>query len=58
MKQQRVSAGFFRVLGVAPLVGREFTADEDRPSGPTVAVLSHALWARALGAIPTSSATP
>src|SRR4051812_19491988 len=28
--QQRVSAGYFRVLGVAPEVGREFTDDEDR----------------------------
>src|SRR6266566_3721124 len=32
--QQRVSAGFFRVLGVAPERGREFTAEEDRPNGP------------------------
>jgi hypothetical protein len=30
VKQQRVSAGFFRVLGIAPLIGREFSADEDR----------------------------
>jgi predicted permease len=42
--QQRVSAGFFRVLGVAPRIGREFTVDEDRPGGPAVAVVSHALW--------------
>jgi putative ABC transport system permease protein len=27
VKQQRVGAGFFRVLGVPPLVGREFTSD-------------------------------
>jgi predicted permease len=44
--QQRVSAGFFRVLGVAPARGREFTADEDRPNGPAAAVLSHRLWTR------------
>ena len=44
--QQRVSAGFFRVLGVAPARGREFTADEDRPNGPAAAVLSHRLWMR------------
>ncbi|MEO6235984.1 MAG: ABC transporter permease [Vicinamibacterales bacterium] len=44
--QRRVSAGFFDVLGVAPFIGREFTADEDRAGGPPVAVLSHALWAR------------
>ena len=33
VKQQRVSAGFFRVLGIAPLIGREFSADEDQPGG-------------------------
>src|SRR5436190_5012013 len=44
--QTRVSAGYFRVLGVAPFIGREFTADEDRPNGPAVAILSHGLWTR------------
>jgi predicted permease len=52
VQQQRVSAGFFRVLGVAPALGREFTADEDVPGGPSVVVLSHAIWSRALGADP------
>ncbi|MGE5357957.1 MAG: ADOP family duplicated permease [Bacteroidales bacterium] len=46
VQQQRVSAGYFRVLGIAPLRGREFTGDEDRPGGARVAVLSHALWQR------------
>src|SRR3954452_15180609 len=46
VQQQRVSSGFFRVLGVAPEHGRAFTADEDRPNGPAAAVLSHALWMR------------
>jgi len=46
VKQQRVSAGFFRVLGIAPLIGREFSANEDRNGGPAVAVLSYALWKR------------
>jgi len=45
--QQRVSAGFFRVLGIAPLIGREFSANEDRQGGPAVTVLSYALWKRA-----------
>ena len=44
--QQRVSAGFFRVLGVAPARGREFTADEDRAGGPAAVILSHELWTR------------
>ena len=42
--QQRVGAGFFRVLGVPPAIGREFTPDEDLPGGPAVAILSHELW--------------
>ena len=33
VQQQRVSAGFFRVLGVTPAIGREFTTDEDLPGG-------------------------
>jgi predicted permease len=49
VQQQRVSSGFFRVLGIPPAFGREFTPDEDRPSGPQVAVLSHSLWSRTLG---------
>jgi predicted permease len=44
--QSRVSAGYFAVLGVQPLIGREFTPDEDRVGGPPVAVLSHRLWSR------------
>jgi len=46
VRQARVSAGYFRVLGIQPLVGREFTTDEDRPGGPAVAVLGHRLWQR------------
>ena len=45
--QQRVGAGFFRVLGVPPAIGREFTPEEDVPGGPSVAILSHELWMRA-----------
>jgi len=52
VKQSRVSAGFFRVLGIAPLVGREFTADEDRAGGPAVAILSYTLWQRVFDAQP------
>jgi predicted permease len=41
---QRVSAGYFGVLGVPPLVGREFTPDEDVVGGPALAILSEPLW--------------
>jgi predicted permease len=46
VKQQRVSAGFFQVLGVRPLLGREFIADEDRSGGAAAVILSHSLWQR------------
>jgi predicted permease len=47
VEQQRVGAGFFRVLGAAPALGRGFSAEEDVPDGPRVAVLSYGLWQRA-----------
>ena len=50
VSQSRVSAGFFRVIGIAPAIGREFTRDEDRPGGPAVAVISDRLWQRYLHA--------
>jgi predicted permease len=46
IQQQRVSAGFFRVLGVAPQFGREFTRLEDIPGGAPVTVLSYQFWRR------------
>jgi predicted permease len=46
----RVSDGFFQILGVAPIVGRTFTPDEDIPGGPPVIVLAYGLWQRRYGA--------
>ena len=40
-----MSADFFTLFGVTTAAGRTFTADEDRPGGGRVAVLSHGLWA-------------
>ncbi len=45
--QQRVSTGYFRVLGIAPQIGREFTPLEDGAGGPPVAILSYPFWQRA-----------
>jgi predicted permease len=42
--QQRVSAGYFEVLGVHPIVGRTFNAEEDRPHGPKAVILSFEIW--------------
>lgn len=41
-----VSHQFFSLLGLAPVVGRGFTEEEDRPGGPPVAVISEDLWER------------
>ena len=49
VRQQRVSAGFFRVLGIAPQMGREFSRAEDTAGGPAVAVLSYEFWRRVFG---------
>ncbi len=49
VREQRVGAGFFSVLGVDPLAGREFTPDEDAAGGPAVTVLSHGLARRLFG---------
>src|SRR5947207_2942652 len=37
---QRVSADYFKVLGVHPAVGRDFSGDEDHAGGPNVAIVS------------------
>src|SRR5262249_45557236 len=48
----QVSASFFPTLGVQPLRGRVFTADEDKIGGERVVVLSEGLWRRRFGADP------
>ncbi|HEX4170691.1 MAG TPA: ABC transporter permease [Bryobacteraceae bacterium] len=44
-----VSADFFHVLGIQPLLGRVFTRGEDVPNGPRLAVLSYGLWLQQFG---------
>ena len=53
VQQQRIGAGFFRVLGVPPIMGREFTAEEDVVNGPPAAILSNALWRGSFNADPS-----
>lgn len=55
---QRVSAGYFDVLGVSPVLGRAFTAAEDRSNGPNVVIVSDALWRRRLGGDPSIVGRP
>jgi putative ABC transport system permease protein len=43
------TAEFFRVFGVAPLIGRTFAPNEDQAGREHVVVLSHGLWTRRFG---------
>src|SRR5271157_5251012 len=40
----RISAHYLDVLALQPLLGRNFSEDEDRPHGPKAAILSYGLW--------------
>jgi putative ABC transport system permease protein len=46
----RVTASFFSVLGIEPILGRSFLPDEDRPGAAATVILSYALWQRKFGA--------
>jgi len=48
----RASVGLFPALGMAPMLGRTFTAEEDQPGHSLVVVLSHRLWKSRFGGDP------
>jgi len=52
LKGEMVSATFFPLLGVKPLLGRTFTDSEDLLGGAPVALISEGLWKRKFGASP------
>jgi macrolide transport system ATP-binding/permease protein len=45
----RVSDGFFRTLGIEPILGRNFRPGEDRPGQPKIAILSYGTWMKRFG---------
>lgn len=47
-----VTRNLLGLLGITPLVGRGFTAEEDVPNGPPVVLLGYDLWRRRFGADP------
>jgi predicted permease len=52
---ERIAGGvvtfeYFGVLDVAPILGRTFTAEEDRPNAPRVVLISERMWRERLGA--------
>ena len=48
-----ITANFLPLLGVDPIHGRHFTAEEEAVGGPRVVILSHGLWQRRYGADPS-----
>lgn len=45
----QVSDGFFRTLGVAPILGRDFRSGEDQSSASRVVMLSYSVWQKRFG---------
>ena len=45
----RASAHYLDVLGIEPIIGRNFSEDEDRPHGPKTSILSDSLWRNTFG---------
>ncbi len=52
LRSWAVSEGFFEAIGAVPHLGRTFTADEYRPDGEPVVMVSHATWRERFGGDP------
>jgi putative ABC transport system permease protein len=52
LEGQRVSASYFHVLRVSPILGRDFDPSEDHLNGPNVVILSDTLWRSRFAADP------
>jgi putative ABC transport system permease protein len=48
-----IQAGILPILGARPMLGRNFTPEEDRPNGPAVVILGYTLWQRQFGGDPS-----
>lgn len=49
---QRISSTFFPILGINPIMGRDFSADEDRLGANPTVMISEGLWKRKFGSAP------
>lgn len=47
-----VAADYFKVMRVTPVLGRAFTADDDRPGASPVTILSHGFWQKQFASDP------
>jgi len=50
---EMISAGFFEILGVNPILGRTFSADEDRLGANPTVMITEGLWKREYGSDPS-----
>jgi predicted permease len=48
----RVSDGFFKTLGVSPVIGRDFSYGEDKPEAQRTTLLSYSAWQKRYGGDP------
>jgi putative ABC transport system permease protein len=55
---RRISADFFRAVGIAPAMGRNFNSQDDRPGAPPVVILSYRVWKDLLGGNPAAIGQP
>jgi predicted permease len=52
IQSRRVSSDFFRAIGILPPMGRDFTAEDDRPGAAPVVILSYRIWKSLLNGNP------
>jgi predicted permease len=52
VRGEMVSADFFSILGVSPVIGRDFTAQDDHSGAPPVVILSEGFWKQRLAGSP------
>jgi putative ABC transport system permease protein len=52
LRVAQVTGNFLQVLGVRPLLGRDFRVEEEGPQAPPLALLTHGLWRDRFGADP------
>src|SRR5262245_44742796 len=45
----RATHSLIDALSVQPMLGRNFTPEEEKPNGPNATIISHGLWQRAFG---------
>jgi len=47
-----VTDEFFKIIGVAPILGRDFTAEDNKPGSEKTTILGHEIWQRDFGGDP------